>query len=62
MITPLPDAPLPTDTPDAFNTKAFTWLASLDGFVTEFNAVVPDIEGAIPASQAAVPLTYTCAL
>lgn len=54
MITPLPDAPLPTDTPDAFNTKAFTMLAALDGFVTEFNNVVPDIEGAIPASQAAV--------
>jgi hypothetical protein len=37
-ITPLPPAPETTDTPQQFNTKAFTWVQSLDTFVTEANA------------------------
>jgi hypothetical protein len=37
-ITPLPDAPLTTDTPQQFNTKAFIWVQSLETFVTEANA------------------------
>lgn len=37
-ITPLPPAPEPTDSTAQFNTKAFAFVASLDGFVTEANA------------------------
>ena len=37
-ITPLPPAPLPTDSTAQFNTKAFEWVASLEDFVTETNA------------------------
>jgi hypothetical protein len=37
-ITPLPPAPLPTDSTAQFNTKAFAFVASLDGFVTDANA------------------------
>jgi len=37
-ITPLPDAPETTDTPQQFNTKAFAWVQSLDTFVSEANA------------------------
>lgn len=38
-ITPLPSAPLPTDTTAQFNTKAFAWVAALDTFTTEANAL-----------------------
>lgn len=38
-ITPLPPAPLPTDTPTEFNEKAFDLVAALDDFVTETNAL-----------------------
>jgi hypothetical protein len=37
-ITPLPDAPETTDTPQQFNIKAFAWVQALDTFVTEANA------------------------
>jgi len=37
-ITPLPSAPLPTDTTAQFNTKAFAWVAALDTFTTQANA------------------------
>jgi hypothetical protein len=37
-ITPLPPAPLPSDTPSEFNTKAFDLVAALEDFVTEANA------------------------
>lgn len=37
-ITPLPDAPETTDTPQQFNAKAFIWVQSLEDFVTEANA------------------------
>lgn len=38
-ITPLPSAPLPTDTTAQFNTKAFAWVAALDTFTTQANAL-----------------------
>lgn len=53
-ITPLPPAPQVTDDTATFNTKAFAWVDSLDGFTTEFNAELPTINEAIPASEAAV--------
>jgi hypothetical protein len=42
-ITPLPDAPETTDTPQQFNSKAFIWVQSLDTFVTEANAQAVDV-------------------
>lgn len=42
-ITPLPDAPQTTDTPQQFNSKAFIWVQSLDGFVTEANAQAVEV-------------------
>lgn len=42
-ITPLPDAPETTDTPQQFNTKAFAWVQSLGTFVTEANAQATDV-------------------
>jgi hypothetical protein len=42
-ITPLPDAPETTDTPQQFNSKAFIWVQSLDTFVTEANAQATQI-------------------
>lgn len=38
-ITPLPSAPQPTDSTSEFNTKAFAWVAALDTFTTEANAL-----------------------
>lgn len=43
-ITPLPDAPETTDTPQQFNTKAFAWVQSLDTFVTEANAQAAEVD------------------
>lgn len=37
-ITALPSAPLITDPPNTFNSKAFAWVAALDTFTTETNA------------------------
>jgi hypothetical protein len=42
-ITPLPDAPLTTDNPVVFNTKAFAWVASLGTFTTQANALAIDV-------------------
>jgi len=53
-ITPLPPAPETSDSPSEFNSKAFAWVNSLDGFTTELNAELPTINEAIPAAQAAV--------
>lgn len=39
-ITPLPPAPLPTDSPSSFNAKAFVWVAALDQFIRELNALI----------------------
>lgn len=41
-ITPLPSAPLTTDNPVVFNTKAFAWVAALGTFTTEANALADD--------------------
>lgn len=38
-ITPLPSAPQPTDSTAQFNTKAFAWVAALDTWTTEANAL-----------------------
>jgi hypothetical protein len=38
-ITPLPSAPLISDDPATFNTKAFAWVGALDTFTTEANAL-----------------------
>lgn len=38
-ITSLPSAPQPTDSTSEFNTKAFAWVAALDTWTTEANAL-----------------------
>ena len=43
-ITPLPDAPEPTDSTAQFNTKAFAWVAALDTFTTQANALETNVE------------------
>jgi hypothetical protein len=42
-ISPLPPAPLPTDSTAEFNSKAFALVAALDPFVTETNATASQI-------------------
>jgi len=42
-ITPLPPAPQPGDSPQDFNDKAFDFVNSLSGFVTEANALAVDV-------------------
>lgn len=44
-ITALPASPLPTDSAADFNSKAFAWVAALDGFTTEANALATDVNG-----------------
>jgi hypothetical protein len=44
-ITPLPPAPEPTDSTAQFNAKAFSWVASLDDFTTETNALANNVNG-----------------
>lgn len=44
-ITALPDAPSRTDEPATFVTKADAWVAALDTFVTETNALGSYLEG-----------------
>lgn len=54
-ITPLPPAPLPTDNTAQFNTKAFALVASLDGFVTDANALETNVEAqAVAAAGSAL--------
>lgn len=48
-MTPLPVAPLPTDSTATFNSRAFTLVAALGAFVTEANA----LEGAVDADASA---------
>ena len=52
-ITPLPSAPQPTDSTAEFNTKAFAWVASLDTFVTETNALASDVSDDADTASAA---------
>jgi len=42
-ITPLPPAPLPTDTPAEFNTKGFNLVAALDDFVSDANTLQTEV-------------------
>ena len=58
-ITPLPPAPLPTDTATEFNEKAFDLVAALDDFVTETNAlaVAVDADAASADTDAATATT-----
>jgi hypothetical protein len=58
-ITPLPPAPLPTDTQADFNTKAFDLVASLSTFVTETNALAGDVsdDAADALAQAGIATT-----
>lgn len=54
-ISSLPAAPLPTDTPTAFNTKSFALLGALDPLVTQINAVADATEqNATAANERAV--------
>jgi hypothetical protein len=50
-ITPLPSAPLISDSPAQFNSKAFAWVDSLGNFVTEANAQASQVNA--DASNAA---------
>jgi hypothetical protein len=43
-ITPLPPAPEPTDSTAEFNSKAFAFVAALDVFVTETNALAVQVD------------------
>ena len=43
-ITPLPDAPSPSDTAAQFNSKAFAFVAALDQFTTEANALAVEAD------------------
>lgn len=58
-ITPLPPAPLPSDTPSEFNEKAFDLVAALEDFVTETNAtaVAVDADAATATTQAGISTT-----
>lgn len=61
-ITPLPDPPLTTDSPQQFNTKAFSWVQSLDTFVTEANAQATQVDSdASSASSSASTATTKAA-
>lgn len=55
-ITPLPSAPAITDTTSEFNTKAFNWVAALDPFTTEANALLATCEDAAVTASAAIAL------
>jgi hypothetical protein len=52
-ISTLPPAPLPTDVPADFNSKAFALLGSLATFVTEANATAADADQAKVDAQTA---------
>lgn len=58
-ITALPDAPSPSDTPTQFNSKAFAWVAALDTFTTEANALASavDSDALTATTQAGIATT-----
>ena len=58
-IPTLPSAPLVTDIPADFNTKAFNWVAALDNWTTEANAtgVAADADAATATSAAGTATT-----
>lgn len=51
-ITALPEAPLPTDSASDFNIKAFAWVASLDLFTDEANALATEVNANADESTA----------
>lgn len=51
-ISSLPDAPSPTDTTAAFNSKAFALLAALSNFVTQTNAVAGESQASATSAAA----------
>lgn len=51
-ITPLPPAPLPSDTPSEFNAKAFDLVAALEDFVTETNATAVAVDADATSADA----------
>lgn len=56
-ITPLPSPPAPTDSTAQFNSKAFAWVAAIDTFTTEANALQVDVnakEASVTVGAAAV--------
>ena len=50
-ITPLPAAPEPTDSTAEFNSKAFAWVAALDTFTTQANALETNVDGLESSTQ-----------
>lgn len=61
-ITALPTAPQRTDSPDVFATRADAWVAALDLFTTETNALQTDVNNKqtlAAASEAAAELAET---
>lgn len=51
-ITPLPSAPQPIDSTSEFNTKAFAWVAALDTWTTEANALGEQVSDDADAAAA----------
>jgi hypothetical protein len=60
-ITPLPPAPEPTDSTGQFNAKAFSWVASLDDFTTEANALSVTVNNTAAAAANSATLAATSA-
>lgn len=56
-ITKLPPAPTPTDTTAEFNAKSFAFVAALDGFVTEANALEALADNAAKSTAADAEMT-----
>jgi len=50
-ITPLPPAPEPTDSTSQFNAKSFAWVAALDQFTTEANALESNVDNLEASTQ-----------
>lgn len=63
-ITPLPPAPLPTDSTSVFNSKAFEFVAALEGFGEEANDLAVEVNAdaaAALSSQTAAASSATSA-
>lgn len=58
-INSLPSAPSPGDTPEQFNTKAFAFLAALDPFGTQANALATAVnaDASIASTNAGIATT-----
>lgn len=52
-ITHLPTAPQPTDSTSEFNTKSFAWVAALDNWTDEVNALGTQVDLDAAAAEAA---------